>query len=161
MHRHTHGLRRHTQTYTHALGRSEEYDVSVCLFHAMYGGDVLPIEFRNTHPSSSYKVGLWGDRRVVVIFGADLERMFGYDRAGSNRLLIVCVNECTATLRARACVHPHPCRHLHPDSFPRRAEHGNKDQFQADSGRSVRRGDPRGVWLPRQVGPLALTRHTV
>merc|ERR1719291_942724 len=32
------------------VGLMEEYDLSVCLFHAMYGGECLQVEFQNMRP---------------------------------------------------------------------------------------------------------------
>jgi hypothetical protein len=32
------------------VGLTGEWDLSICLFHAMYGGDCLPVEFRNVRP---------------------------------------------------------------------------------------------------------------
>lgn len=32
------------------VGLTGEFDLSVCLLHAMYGGECLPIEFKNTRP---------------------------------------------------------------------------------------------------------------
>ena len=35
-------------------GITDEWDSSICLFHAMYGGRQLPIEFQNTRPTTSF-----------------------------------------------------------------------------------------------------------
>merc|ERR1712224_633058 len=52
----TEALRRVSSTEDFAfVGITEKYDESVCLFHAMYGGSVSPVEFKNTHPASAYK----------------------------------------------------------------------------------------------------------
>jgi len=34
------------------IGLTGEWDLSICLFHAMYGGDCLPVEFRNVRPGA-------------------------------------------------------------------------------------------------------------
>lgn len=34
------------------IGLQEEYDLSVCLFHAMFGGECLPVEFGNMRPGT-------------------------------------------------------------------------------------------------------------
>ena len=35
-------------------GITDEWDSSICLFHAMYGGRQLPVEFRNTRPTTAF-----------------------------------------------------------------------------------------------------------
>mmetsp|Transcript_18579 Transcript_18579/g.50396 ORF Transcript_18579/g.50396 Transcript_18579/m.50396 type:complete len:361 (-) Transcript_18579:39-1121(-) len=35
------------------VGIMEEYDLSVCLFHAMFGGECLPVEFANMRPGQA------------------------------------------------------------------------------------------------------------
>ena len=34
------------------VGMTEAWDLSVCLFHAMFGGECLAVEFNNSRPSS-------------------------------------------------------------------------------------------------------------
>lgn len=34
------------------VGLTEEFDLSVCLFHAMFGGECLPVEFENMRPGN-------------------------------------------------------------------------------------------------------------
>eukprot|EP00045_Choanoeca_perplexa_P013818 m.158329 g.158329 ORF g.158329 m.158329 type:complete len:298 (-) comp16467_c0_seq6:1313-2206(-) len=37
------------------VGITDEWDSSICLFHAMFGGKQLPIEFRNVRPTTVFK----------------------------------------------------------------------------------------------------------
>lgn len=56
------------------VGLSEEYDLSVCLFHAMFGGECLPVEFQNMRPG--HKAGV-----------ADIDRQLeGYSDAVDGEL---------------------------------------------------------------------------
>lgn len=42
------------------VGLTEEYDLSVCLLHAMYGGDCVPVEFENSRPGVQRASGVSG-----------------------------------------------------------------------------------------------------
>jgi hypothetical protein len=39
------------------VGLTHEWDLSICLFHAMYGGDCLPVEFSNLRPGVAHGSG--------------------------------------------------------------------------------------------------------
>jgi len=68
------------------VGVMELYDLSVCLFHAMYGGRCLPVEFANTRPGALHEAEVptaaftaWGgvvDGSDWVIYSAVLQRFF-------------------------------------------------------------------------------------
>merc|ERR1711933_349301 len=39
------------------VGLTDQWDLSVCLFHAMHGGDCLPVEFSNSRPGVNSSEG--------------------------------------------------------------------------------------------------------
>jgi hypothetical protein len=47
-------------------GITDEWDSSICLFHAMYGGRQLPVEFRNVRPTTAFKTP-YGDKAACQV----------------------------------------------------------------------------------------------
>jgi len=66
------------------VGLMEAYDLSVCLFHAMYGGECLAVEFENMRPgvqhekryNASNVLGRWKDRIDGKLYEAAAKRFW-------------------------------------------------------------------------------------
>ena len=64
------------------MGLTERWTESMCLFHAMYGGRVLPVEFENAHPTDPTQYLTDADRLFLQSNASDVDpydaRVFDY-----------------------------------------------------------------------------------
>lgn len=93
------------------VGLTDEYPLSVCLFHARFGGECLPSEFENMRPTSA-KTGVANEEAAMTVLGGVVDEeettffMSVYDRFCSDLSAFDVTHQvCKRTICPRAQQH--------------------------------------------------------